>query len=124
MKRSLGKVYLTHTQLQTIIVKIEAALNSRPLTCVGSDLKAGNVLTPNHFCHQIKKMGMPLSVDDDNEKLNYVEKLYSVDKITQTWKHGQRMLEKFWKRCKEQYLLRKKNGSKIINDCSVILNML
>ncbi|KAG5874524.1 hypothetical protein JTB14_002360 [Gonioctena quinquepunctata] len=47
--RVVGEQVLTHEELQTIYVQIEAVLNSHPLTPVSSDPNDSSVLTPGHF---------------------------------------------------------------------------
>ena len=39
LKKTIGKLYLTRTQLQTIITEVEAVINSRPLVYVDDDLE-------------------------------------------------------------------------------------
>ena len=38
--KSVGVSSLTHTELVTVLVEIEACINSRPLTFVGDDIEA------------------------------------------------------------------------------------
>lgn len=47
--RSIGQQCLTHEQLETLFIRIEAALNSRPLTALSTDTTDLLPLTPGHF---------------------------------------------------------------------------
>ena len=49
LRKSVGVNSLTHTELVTVLVEIEACINSRPLTFVGDDIEAREPLTPAHF---------------------------------------------------------------------------
>lgn len=49
MKRVIGDTHLTYEELYTLIVQIEAILNSRPLTPLSSDPADLEPITPAHF---------------------------------------------------------------------------
>lgn len=49
LKKSLGQRSLSKTELETVLVEVEACVNSRPLTFVGDAADCPNPLTPNHF---------------------------------------------------------------------------
>ena len=55
LKKTIGKLYLTHTQLQTIITEVEAVINSRPLVYVDDDSE-NQIIMPNHFLSLNTKM--------------------------------------------------------------------
>ena len=48
LKKTIEKLYLTHTQLQTIITETEAVINSWPLVYVDDGLE-NQIIMPNHF---------------------------------------------------------------------------
>ena len=49
LKRSLNIQSLTRTELETVLLEIEAVVNSRPLMFVGDDIESSTPLTPAHF---------------------------------------------------------------------------
>ena len=49
LRRGMGRKVLYWDKLTTLLVEVEAIINSRPLTYVGEDFKSGFVLTPTHF---------------------------------------------------------------------------
>ncbi|XP_054717598.1 uncharacterized protein LOC129226994 [Uloborus diversus] len=71
LKRIISNVILTYEELYTIIVQVEACLNSRPLSPLSSDPNDLSVLTPGHFL-----IGGPLNAvpetDFTSSKLNHL----------------------------------------------------
>jgi hypothetical protein len=49
LKKSVGRRCLSRVELETVMVEIEACINSRPLTFVGDTVETVNPLTPSHF---------------------------------------------------------------------------
>ncbi|CAK9833693.1 hypothetical protein ANTRET_LOCUS10340 [Anthophora retusa] len=75
------------------ITKIEAILNSRPLTSLSSDPNDFNPLTPAHFL-----IGGPLtSIPEHDFRDTNVSRL-------STWQHVQKMKQHFWTRWHKEYL--------------------
>lgn len=83
----------TWAEMRTMICKIEAVLNSRPLTPSSDEARDGLALTPAHFL-----VGSPLlTVPQDNlEDLN-------VSLLTR-WQTVSHIAQGFWKRWKNEYL--------------------
>lgn len=87
MKRILGNSSVTFEELYTVVVKIEAVLNSRPLTPLSSDPNGLATLTPSHFL-----IGDVLTAIPQENVVNIPEKRLSL------YKRLQQMLQHFWKR--------------------------
>ncbi len=62
LKKTLGKKSLTREELDTVLIEVEACVNSRPLTFVGDGPEDRTPLTPFHFL-----LGMPSAYDQDRE---------------------------------------------------------
>jgi len=84
---------LTYEELNTILIKIEAVLNSRPLTPLSSDPMDATPLTPAHFL-----IGEPTcSVPEPD--------LSSVpDNRLKRWQRVTRLTQCLWKRWNDEYL--------------------
>ncbi|CAI6346834.1 unnamed protein product [Macrosiphum euphorbiae] len=91
--RVLGESHLTYEELNTILIKIEAVLNSRPLTPLSSDPMDATPLTPAHFL-----IGEPTcSVPEPD--------LSSVpDNRLKRWQRVTRLTQCLWKRWNDEYL--------------------
>ena len=72
IKKTLGKASATLTDLQTLVVEVQAILNDRPLTHVSSDIADEELLTPSHLLYggQITSLPDP-TTDDDHLHLDY-----------------------------------------------------
>ena len=109
LKKTIGKLYLTHSQLQAIITEVEAVINSRPLVYVDDDLE-NETITPNHFLSLNTKNGTTELIrnneDDDKNDPDYQnEELTTAHKLLEHWKKDNKRLEQFWKVWKDGYLL-------------------
>ncbi|XP_041794473.1 uncharacterized protein LOC121607628 [Chelmon rostratus] len=49
LRKVLGRSYLDHEELQTLICEVEAVINSRPLTFLHTESSEPSPLTPAHF---------------------------------------------------------------------------
>ena len=101
LRKATGRKHYTLEQFSRLLTKIEAILNSRPLTYAYKYFESGFVFTPSHFLVMNKKLGLP-AIDDeyfkdaDNQPVNNV--------IIRRLK-GQKHLNLFCKIQREEYLL-------------------
>lgn len=93
LKRVVGEVTLTFEELTTVLAKIEAVLNSRPIYPLSSDPSDFEALTPAHFL-----IGEPTGVlpqrDCSNDKIP----------VLLRWELTKQMVQRFWRRWSADYL--------------------
>ena len=95
LKRIIGSANLTFEELSTVLARIEATLNSRPLTALSDDPNDLQALTAGHFL-----IGRPLNCKPERDIVEISEnRLVRWDRITQMSQH-------FWKRWRSEYLHR------------------
>ncbi len=94
LKKILGNAFLGHIEFSTLLTEVEGIVNNRPLGLVYTT-KDYHLITPAHFV-----MGRPLLLlPDDPEN---VDRASSISKL---WLYRKRLLNNFWKRFHNQYLL-------------------
>ncbi|XP_011171560.3 uncharacterized protein LOC105204206 [Solenopsis invicta] len=93
LKQIIGATLLTFEKLNTILIQIEACLNSRPICQLPSTPEDLQPLTPSHFL-----IGEPLTSLPDNDfssvQINRLDR----------WQLLQRITQDFWKRWSIEYL--------------------
>ena len=97
LRKVLGKALLTFTELNTLLVKIEGVINSRPLTAVSDDHRDPSPITPAHLA-----IGRPLNQLPEVSQDNPEE---SSKRIMERYLYLQRLFNHYWKRWKQEYLL-------------------
>jgi hypothetical protein len=91
LKRVVSPVKLTFEELSTILIQVEACLNSRPLVPINSPDDDGiEVLTPGHFL-----IGKPITALPDPHK--------SMSVLCR-WHLCQCLVRPFWQRWQNEYL--------------------
>ena len=97
LKKSIGKNCLTQDELLTLIIEVEAVLNSRPLTYISSE-DATEPLTPSHLLVGYRILTLPdPTLPDDSD--------YTPENLTRRMNHLAKTLGRFWRRWKREYLL-------------------
>ena len=92
IKIVLGEVKLNFEEFSTVLVQVEACLNSRPLTPLPDHSDALEVLTPGHFL-----IGRPLAALPDevsHEKVTHLRR----------WQLCQALVRHLWARWSSEYL--------------------
>ncbi|XP_076765007.1 uncharacterized protein LOC143432076 [Xylocopa sonorina] len=116
LTRVAGTEPFTFENFNTLIIEIEAVLNSRPLTPISSDPNDLIVLTPGHFL-----IGESLT---SLRERNFVD--VPTNRLS-AWQHIQKLKQHFWKRWHLEYLneLTKrskwKNGTHSIKEGTIVL---
>ncbi|CAG7826059.1 unnamed protein product [Allacma fusca] len=95
LRRVVGERSLNFEELSTLLCKIEACLNSRPLCASSSDIDSYDVLTPGHFLIHDSLVAVP-------------EPCYShlKENTLSRWQLIQHMSQQFWNRWSTEYLSR------------------
>lgn len=91
LKKIIGETTLTYEEFSTVLVQIEACLNSRPIISMSNDLNDFDALTPGHFL-----IGRPLISPPESDKTNI--------STTQRWTLLSKMTQGFWKVWSKEYL--------------------
>uniref|UniRef100_A0A8D8YXB4 Integrase catalytic domain-containing protein n=1 Tax=Cacopsylla melanoneura TaxID=428564 RepID=A0A8D8YXB4_9HEMI len=91
LMKVIGLQILTFEELSTVLVQIEALLNSRPLCPLGSDIDTLSVLTPAHFLHAEPLKHLPAG---DVSQDTHVSRYKLLDQLVQC----------YWKRWTTEYL--------------------
>lgn len=93
LKRILTDLPLTYEELYTVLVQIEAVLNSRPLSPLSADSQDLLPLTPAHFLIGDSLTVLPQRNLED-VKLNRLTR----------YEHMQQLVQHFWRRWNVEYL--------------------
>ena len=92
VKRILGEVKLNFEEFSTILIQVEACLNSRPLTPLPESTDAIEVLTPGHFL-----IGRPLTALPDESDIEEISPL-------KRWRLCQTLTNHLWRRWSREYI--------------------
>ncbi|KAL4148738.1 hypothetical protein QTP88_002906 [Uroleucon formosanum] len=93
LNRNVALVKLTYDEFYTLLVQIEACLNSRPLTPLSTDPLDLSVLTPGHFLIGDSLVSLPES-DISNLAHNLLSR----------WQKVQNIARQIWRRWSDEYL--------------------
>ncbi|GFX09219.1 integrase catalytic domain-containing protein [Trichonephila clavipes] len=95
LKRVIGNSILSHEEFLTLVVQIEAVLNSRPICPLSNDPNDVETLTPAHFLVGSSLVAVP---DPDYTEIPM--------NILSRWQLVQRMNQHFWLKWSSEYLNR------------------
>lgn len=93
LKRVAGNAHLTYEELYTLLVRIEACVNSRPLSPLNNDPNDLQVLCPSHFLI-FDSLTSPVEVNVTDAPLNRLSR----------WQRIEQMRQHFWRRWMREYL--------------------
>ena len=100
LRRILGESSLDYEETLTLIVMVEAVMNSRPLTPLSEDPNDFEALTPAHFI-----IGAPLR--------SFLEPIEDDDiPLMARYRRLRTLLNHFWKRWSREYLTHRQNRTK------------
>lgn len=93
LKRAIGLSCLTYEELSTLLIQIEAILNSRPLCALTNDTEDLSAISPGHFL-----IGKEIIATPEPSYLNIK------DHCLDRWKRIQQLQQSFWKKWHTEYL--------------------
>ena len=101
LRKTLGKKTLTYDELITLIIEVEAVLNSRPLSYIAPD-DLEEPLTPSHLVTGHRILSLPDPAADDESDPSYEP---TPGQLTRRMKHLTALKDRFWRRWRHEYLL-------------------
>ncbi|XP_044742314.1 uncharacterized protein LOC123304708, partial [Chrysoperla carnea] len=93
LTRVIGEQILSYEEFSTVLIQIEALLNSRPLVWQSSDAAEGLALTPAHFLTLTPLQSLP-AYNVLDKPLNKLQRKELLDSLVQS----------YWKRWHQEYL--------------------
>ena len=106
LKKHLGKTFIRHRELETVLIRIEGIVNARPMTYVSSDYDDVDPLTPSRLLMGKKSTVMALENEDQNQWMEG-NKL-----IVKRERYRQMLVRNIWNRWKKEYVLELTKGNK------------
>lgn len=94
LQRMLGAKCYTYEYLITLLVKIEAVLNSRPMYALNDDISDYRALTPAHFLIQ-EPFILPPEISVPPQTIFSLKRIFEEQK---------KIIEHFWERWQNEYL--------------------
>ena len=104
LKKVLLNAKLSYEELQTVLFEIEMVLNNRPLTFTYEE-PGDEVLTPNHLLFGRRLNFQAHSNESNSNNIN----------LSSRFEHIQTVLEHFWRRWRNEYVLELREQHKAIN---------
>ena len=108
LRKMIGQARFSYDELLTAVIEVEAIINSRPLSYVSStDLE--EPLTPSHLMMGRRVLTFP---DHLGYEQDVRDEDFEVDSslLDRRMKHLNNMLNHFWKRWRQEYLLELRNA--------------
>ncbi|KAH8347589.1 hypothetical protein KR067_006779, partial [Drosophila pandora] len=99
--RAVGSAKLTAEELQTVLVGVEAVLNSRPLGALSQDPSDGEALTPGHLLTGGPLIAPPAPRTPDQQGLTCCSGLTCLRR----WRLVSSIKQMFWQRWSREYVL-------------------
>ncbi|XP_068713712.1 uncharacterized protein [Montipora capricornis] len=113
LPKVLGKALLSYQELATVLTRIEAVINSRPLTTVSDEIRDLTPITPAHLA-----LNRDLPIGRSLFSLPDLEDEVSANKSTtrQRYLYQQKLNNHFWQRWRGEYLQQLSVRQKWVNE--------
>ena len=105
LKRTLYKSLLSFRELETIIYRIEAVINARPLTPLSDDLSDVRPLSPNDFLRDTSSGAEGFITAQTDLETNDTGR-----SLGARWRHRQEVLSHLWRRWHKEYVRELRNA--------------
>ena len=105
IKKAVGVGRLSYTELQTLIMEIEAILNNRPI-CQDYDDEIEDVLTPNHLLYGRR-------LENVNNSSNCSVEFEDAEELGRREKHISALITYFWNVWRKEYLTMLRENQKL-----------
>lgn len=110
LKKILGRSSLEYKEFETILLEVEAILNSRPLTFVSNEVDDPSPLCPSHFLIGKRITALP----PENIRTQQSTK----NELTRKYKYRLNLIQQFWKKWKQLYIMDLKSMHKSVNNAN------
>ena len=104
LRKVVGNARLTYEEMLTVLLEVEAVLNSRPLTFVSTE-DLDEPLTPSHMIYGRRVWSCP-AVDTEDVADASVQR----DDLLRRLNHLTTIVDHFWSRWSKEYLLELRNS--------------
>ena len=100
LKKMIGRAKLTYEELSTVVIEVEAVINSRPLSYVTAD-DMEQPLTPAHLLtgRRLLNLSDPICYQDTDDDFEVTS-----DHLIRRLTYLNRILNNFWKRWRNEYM--------------------
>ena len=100
LKEMNRRARLNYEELNTVVIEVEAVINSRPLSYVTCD-NFEQPLTPAHLLTGRRLLSLPDTVSYQDAEDDFE---VTPDQLTKRLKYLNRIIDNFWKRWRTEYL--------------------
>ena len=104
LRKAIGRACLSFEESLTTVIEVEMVINSCPLTYISSDDLDDN-RTPSHLLIRHRVMNLPDQLCGKNSDINVDRAI-----LGKRAKHLNHVLNRFWKRWRNEYLLELRNS--------------
>ena len=101
LRKVLYKKKISLTELETILVEVQARINNRPLTYIDDDISHPQPLTPAHLIYVRRLQSMPVDVEDESTDPDYL----GVDELHKRYAYVCERIKHWERGWKKEYLM-------------------